>query len=315
MMENKNRISGFISLRNALKILPLLNILLFMNHFAGAQSVPLYKTVPNSKTNDAYREKADTGTDGVIRISKVSIPSITIFKPVKTATAAPAVVICPGGGYSILAYNLEGTDIATQMQQWGVCAIVLKCRLPSDEIMLDKSIGPLQDAQRALQWVRGHAKELNINPDKVGIMGFSAGGHVAATASTHFDTAVIENKNQVSLRPDYSILCYPVISFSDAIGHRGSRDNLIGKNPSEEKINWFSNEKQVHADTPPAFLMLAADDKTVNPENSIEYFQALKKAKVPAELHIFENGGHGFGLKKNNWMPLLEAWMKNNHYL
>lgn len=280
-----------------------------------AQTIPLYKEVPNSKSATNYREKADTGADGIIRISKVSLPQLQIFEVEKSETPTPAVIICPGGGYAILAWNLEGIDVAKMLQSWGICAVVLKYRLPSEEIMKDKSIGPLQDAQQALEYVRENATALNVDPKKVGIMGFSAGGHLASTASTHFDTSVIDNKNNISLRPDFSILAYPVISFSDSIGHIGSRNNLLGKNPSREKINWFSSDKQVTKNTPPAFLVLAANDDAVNPENSIRYFEALRKYNIPAEIHIFQNGGHGFGMRKNNWMPLLKEWLKNNHYL
>ncbi len=282
------------------------------------KTVPLYKEVPNSKPAPNYIEKADTMQDGVIIISKVSVPDIKIFKPEHPDKNHSAVVICPGGGYAVLAYNLEGTTVAKILNSWGVTAIVLKYRLPSDEIMKDKTIGPLQDAQRALQYVRENAAELNVNPNMIGIMGFSAGGHLASTASTHFDHSYIDNPLNTSLRPDFSILGYPVISFSDSLTHMGSRDNLIGKNPSKEMIYKFSNELQVNEKTPPTFLVLASDDNAVNPENSIKYYEALLKNKVPAEMHIYENGGHGFGthlLAKNNWMETLKNWMEHNGYL
>jgi acetyl esterase/lipase len=286
---------------------------------SSAQTViPLYKKVPNSRPALNYKEKADTGKDGVIRISKVSIPEITIFKA-GNSTKSAAVIICPGGGYSILAYNLEGTDVAKILNSSGITAVVLKYRLPSDVIMKDKSIGPLQDAQRALQYVREHADELNINPQKVGIMGFSAGGHLASTASTHFDKSYIDNPKNISLRPDFSILGYPVISLSDSLAHMGSRQNLIGKNPSEDLVKDFSNELQVTKNTPRTFLVLAGDDHGVNPENSIKYYEALLKNQVPSEMHIFQNGGHGFGTHllegKDNWMSLLKTWMEHNGLL
>ncbi|MEO8820615.1 MAG: alpha/beta hydrolase [Ginsengibacter sp.] len=304
------------------KLNPSIIIFIFMmsSNLSSAQTViPLYKTVPNSKPAVDYIEKADTGSDGVIRISKVSVPEITIFQPAKSTGKNPAVIICPGGGYAILAYNLEGTTVAKILNSWGVTGIVLKYRLPSDEIMKDKSVGPIEDAQRAIQYVRENAEQLNIDPQKIGIMGFSAGGNLAATASTHFDTNYISNPKNLSLRPDFSILAYPVISMEDSLTHKGSQENLLGKNPSQEMMGNFSNELHVTKNTPPAFLVLAADDKTVNPKNSINYFEALLKNHVPAELHIFQNGGHGFGTrlleKKDNWMDILRIWMEHNNLL
>jgi acetyl esterase/lipase len=293
----------------------LLVLLMFLNNSYGQTTIQLYKEIPNSKTDLSYKEKADTGTDGVIRISKVSIPQITIFQPENTNKKSSAVIICPGGGYSILAYNLEGTDVAKILNSWGVTAVVLKYRLPSDAIMKDKSIGPLQDAQSALKYVRENAEKLNIDPGKIGIMGFSAGGHLASTASTHFDRSYIANPSHTSLRPDFSILAYPVISFNDSIGHMGSRENLIGRNPSKQLIQSFSNQLQVTGNTPSTFLVLASDDKTVKPQNSIDYYEALLKNHVPVEMHIYENGGHGFGTKKDDWMQILKNWMHRNHLL
>lgn len=303
------------------KFKPLLFLTIAIMSFiiSSAQTIiPLYKEVPNSKPALSYKEKADTGKDGVIRISKVSVPEITIFKPLNSNKENTAVIICPGGGYSILAYNLEGTDVAKILNSWGMTAVVLKYRLPDDAIMKDKSIGPLQDAQRALQYVRAHADELNIDPQKVGIMGFSAGGHLASTASTHFEKAYIDNPKNVSLRPDFSILGYPVISLTDSLAHMGSRQNLIGKNPLEALIKEFSNELHITKNTPPTFLVLADDDNGVNPENSIKYYEALLKNHVPAEMHIFQTGGHGFGTHlldgKDNWMDLLKIWMEHNGF-
>jgi acetyl esterase/lipase len=313
-MKMKNK-----ELKNKWKPFLLLCFLVTLDSFSMAQTtIPLYKEIPNSKPDRDYKEEADTMPNGVILIRNVSVPEITIFKPGVPDRNKPAVVICPGGGYAVLAYNLEGTEVAKMMNTWGVTAVVLKYRLPGDAIMKDKSIGPLQDAQRALQYVRENAKELDINPQMIGVMGFSAGGHLASTASTHFDNAYISNLLNTSLRPDFSILGYPVISFTDSLTHMGSRDNLVGKNPSQETIRNFSNELQVTEKTPPTFLVLAGDDNTVNPENSILYYEALLKNKVPAEMHIYENGGHGFGthiLARNNWMETLKHWMEHNGYL
>lgn len=307
-------------LKRNLKSFLIIFILFMMHHFSSAQTtIPLYKKIPNSKPAANYKEKADTGADGVIRISKVSVPEITIFQPEHSTGKNAAVIICPGGGYAILAYNLEGTVVAKILNSWGVTGIVLKYRLPSDEIMKDKSVGPIEDAQRAIQYVRENAAQLNINPDKIGIMGFSAGGHLASTASTHFDKDYISNPNHISLRPDFSILGYPVISMMDSLTHRGSRDNLLGKNPSPETAKNFSNELQVTKNTPRTFLVLADDDNGVNPENSIKYYEALLKNHVPTEMHIYQDGGHGFGTRilegKDNWMDLLKVWMAHNDFL
>jgi acetyl esterase/lipase len=306
--------------RKKTKALTIFLFFLLINSMSSAQKIiSLYESIPGSKTAIDYVEKADTGADGVIRISKVYVPQIEIFKPAKTASETPAVIICPGGGYAILAYNLEGTTVAHILNNWGVTAIVLKYRLPSDEIMEDKSIGPLQDAQRAIQYVRENARQLNIDPQKIGIMGFSAGGHLASTASTHFNTEYISNPKHISLRHDFSILGYHVISMIDSVTHKGSRNNLLGTRPSPEMVNNFSNELQVSGNTPPTFLVLASDDNGVEPRNSISYYEALLKHHVPAELHIYQNGGHGFGtliLEKNdNWMDLLRVWMYHNGIL
>jgi acetyl esterase/lipase len=307
-------------LQQNFRLLLFISILVMSVNLSFAQkTIPLYEQVPNSKPAPNYKEKSVTGADGVMRISNVSIPEITIFQPKKSLGNNTAVIICPGGGYSILAYNKEGTEVAKILNNWGVTAVILKYRLPSDSIMKDKSIGPLQDAQRAIQYVRENAAQLNINPESIGIMGFSAGGHLASTLSTHFDKAYIDNPKNTSLRPNFSILGYPVISFTDEFAHRGSRNNLIGKNPSPELIKEFSNELQVTEKTPPAFLVLAGDDKGVSPENSIRYYEALLKVHVPAELHIYQNGGHGFGTHnkttKENWMETLKHWMQHNNFI
>jgi acetyl esterase/lipase len=179
--------------------------------------------------------------------------------------------------------------------------------------MIDKEIGPLQDAQQAILLVRQHAGEWSVKTDRVGIMGFSAGGHLASTAGTHFTQAVIDNKDNISLRPDFMILLYPVISFSDSIGHRGSRDNLLSQHPSPEKIKEYSNEWQVTARTPPTFLVHAGDDQTVPVANSLHFYEALQHHGVLTEMHIYPHGGHGFGMNnsatKDLWMDRLKNWL------
>lgn len=287
-----------------------------------AQTVlPLYDQVPNSISARDYTEHTDHGQDGVDRISKVTTPTLTIFQPegAMSSSAHAAVVICPGGGYQILAFNSEGTEVARLLAGWGITALVLKYRLPSDKIMKDKAIGPLQDAQRAIQMVRLHAKQWHIDTNKIGIMGFSAGGHLAATASTHFNQPVIDNPGKISLRPDFSILAYPVISMKKELTHRGSRESLLGKNPSPARVKSFSNEEQVTNTTPPAFLMQAGDDRAVPPRNSLSYYAALLAHHIPAELHLYQNGGHGFGLHNqtttDNWALRLKHWLQHNHII
>ena len=289
----------------------------FINGLYAQETIALYDKIPNSKP--APDKEKSAVTDGILRISKVSVPAMTLYKPVSPNNKRSAVIICPGGGYGILAASHEGSDVARLFTEWGITAFVLKYRLPDDTIMIDKRIGPLQDAQRALQLVRENAAKWNIDPAKIGIMGFSAGGHLAATASTHFSKAVIDNANNISLRPDFSILIYPVISFTDSLTHMGSRNNLVGKNPSWENIQEYSNEMQVTALTPPAFLVHASDDKGVKAGNSVKYYEALLKNNIPAELHLYQNGGHGFGLNNktttDKWMDRLKNWMINNSYL
>jgi acetyl esterase/lipase len=224
------------------------------------------------------------------------------------------VIICPGGGYSILAFDKEGTRVAEEMVRWGVTAFVLKYRLPDDSSNIDKSLAPLQDAQQAIRLVRTNAKEWGIKRDQIGIMGFSAGGHVASSAATHFDfKADTANNDTTSVRPDFAILIYPVISFDSTIGHKGSRNNLVGTKATTEKINFFSNELQVTQNTPPSFLIHAGDDATVPVENSVRYYQACIKSKVPAEMHLYPKGGHGFGMNNkttdDSWMERLKNWM------
>jgi acetyl esterase/lipase len=277
--------------------------------------IPLYKdSIPNSKPSK--NEEKSEQSNGILIISKISIPTLSIYLPSKQKATGTAVVICPGGGYSIVAAGHEGADIAKTFTDMGVAAFVVKYRIPNIETMIDPEIGPLQDAQQAIKIVREGAKQWNVNPDKVGIMGFSAGGHLASTAGTHFSKSVISNPNNTSLRPDFMLLIYPVISFADSIRHLGSRDNLIGKNPSAQKIIEYSNELQVNSDTPPTFLVHASDDDAVKPQNSIVFYQALLKNHVAAEMHLYETGGHGFGLnlknKNEHWMERCKNWMQNH---
>lgn len=274
------------------------------------QVIPLFDKIPNNiNAVDIERELA-----GGKMVSQVVKPTLTIFLPAKEIASHMAIIICPGGGYTMLSMTNEGYSIAAKLNEMGIAAFVLKYRIPIDSMMTNKEICPLQDAQRALQLVRENAVQYNIDTAMVGIMGFSAGGHLAATASTHFQKYYIPNKEKINLRPDFSVLIYPVISFSDKLTHLGSRVNLIGKSPSAELIHDFSNELFVNNNTPPAFLVHAQDDRMVNPLNSLVYFEALLSDKIPnCEMHIYPKGGHGFGMNipKSDvyWMDQLQNWL------
>ncbi|MCF8453072.1 MAG: alpha/beta hydrolase [Pedobacter sp.] len=294
-----------------------LNLALSYQISNAQQILPLYPgKIPNSKLS-ANEEQitANALVDSVTR--KVSVPTLSIFQPLKSESNGTAVIICPGGGYGGLLTKREGSDVARAFSKLGVTAFVLKYRLPEDGIMEDKSIGPLQDALQALKMVRQNAGKWNIDEKKIGIMGFSAGGHLASSAGTHYDARIIENPKNIDLRPDFMVLVNPVISFTDEIGHIGSRNNLLGKTPSVEKINFFSNELHVNQSTPQTFLVHTADDTVVSPENSFRFYYALRKNKVNTELHIYSEGEHGF-LKKpvfEEWFGRAVNWMKDRNLI
>jgi len=297
-----------------MKSLSILVFAILFSCFAEAQQViPLYDEVPNA-VSKGKKERVEIGADGGARISQVTEPTLKVFLPAAGKGNGSAVIICPGGGYVRLSATKEGDDVAKVLSEWGVTAFLLKYRLPDDSIMQNKEIGPLQDAQRAIQLVRQRAAEWNIDTKKVGIMGFSAGGHLASTLGTHFKKAVINNKPRINLRPDFMILMYPVISFTDSLAHKGSRDHLIGTNANQSKIKLYSNELQVTKKTPPTFLVHAKDDKTVPYRNSVIFYEALQKKGVPAEIHLYEKGGHGFGLNNSTttekWTDWLKVWMQ-----
>ncbi len=294
-----------------MKILLLLSFISMTYMSNAQQTIPLYSgPIPGAITTP-NKEKIDTAADGIVRVSNVTIPTIQIYLPEKSKATGTAVIIFPGGGYRINAIKHEGWDVAAFFAENGIAAFVVKYRLPDSATMTDPAAGPLQDAQQAISLVRENAKAYGINPNKIGVMGFSAGGHLAATASTLYKYS----KKPKAVRPDFSILIYPVISFTDSIGHKGSRENLIGKKPSEENKIRFSNELQVTEKTPPAFLAHAKDDKAVPFSNSVVYADALKKNKVPVEVVLVKKGGHGFGMNNKQsdvqWPPKLLAWMKS----
>ena len=299
----------------------LLYLIIFIktgNIQAQNQVIPLWKTIPQEIKASDYQEKEIIKDSKIQSTSQVSIPTLSIFFTKEIKQNQTAVIILPGGGYSHLSMDKEGTKVAEWLNSLGITAFVLKYRLPSDLIMTNKTVGPLQDAQEAMRIVRLNAAKWNIDPNKIGIMGFSAGGHLASTLSTHYDDRVYETSSKISARPDFSILIYPVVSMENEITHKGSQTSLLGKNPSEDLINSFSNEKKVTAQTPPTFLVHATDDTAVLPENSINYYLALKKNAVSAELHLYEKGGHGFGLGVKDtskfWTKDCEEWLKSNNF-
>ncbi|PWG82298.1 alpha/beta hydrolase, partial [Pararcticibacter amylolyticus] len=295
--------------------LTLLFTSIVMTSYSQKQIFPLYNgSIPNSISSSEKEEK-NTDQQGFIRYGKVTEPSLEVWLPPKDKATGAAVVIVPGGGYWIVSYTNEGTDIAKEFNKMGIAAFILKYRLPSDKTMKDKTIGPLQDAQQALKTVRSRAKEWSVDPGKVGIIGFSAGGHLASTAGTHFQKSYIDNNEGINLRPDFMILVYPVISLSDSLMHKGSRDNLLGPNPSQESVRFFSNELQVTPETPPTMLIHASNDKAVKVGNSIKFYECLVKNNVSAEMHIYPTGGHGFGIRPaqspDHWTDRIEHWLKS----
>lgn len=282
------------------KSLTFLVLFICLGHTAFSQVVvDLWNGNPPISNEITTAETLERNGTWYINVSK---PTITIYSPDASKNTGKAIVVCPGGGYAGLAFQHEGTMVAEWLREQGITAVILKYRMPNKH----KDI-PLSDAWEAIRYVRRNAGELNVNPSKVGIIGFSAGGHLAATASTHFSF------EGISTRPDFSILVYPVITM-ERITHGGSRNNLLGENPSVEDIYMFSNEKQVNVNTPPTLLLLSDDDGTVMPQNSIDYYNALKNNKIPASMYIFPEGGHGWGMNTNfkyhnEMLSLLKMWI------
>lgn len=277
--------------------------------------IPLWPkdNIPNRIESN---EKEEHKQNGVHRISKVQEPTIEVYLPAKSNASGEAVLIFPGGGYGILAYDWEGTDIAKFLNGKGIAGIVVKYRLPSDKSQTDKHNVPLIDAQRAVRLTRSMAKDFHIAHNKIGILGFSAGGHLASTLGTHFDEKVYKNidaADELSARPDFMALGYPVISFGPST-HSGSKKSLIGENPKPEMAAHFSNEKQVTENTPPTFLFHATDDEAVPVENSLLFYKSLKDKGVSATMHIYPLDGHGFSLALKNehlkgWTERMIEWL------
>jgi acetyl esterase/lipase len=297
----------------------LIGLLLFSIPFTvtAQTTISLYpKEIPNNKKHQV-KEIETINNQGWVSYEKVSVPNLVLHKP--TQPNGTVMIIAPGGGYKHLAYTKEGTLVAKALNEYGITCLVLKYRHPLDSTMFNKNIGPIQDLQQAILYVRTHAKELGINPAKVGVMGFSAGGHLASTAVTHFETNYLPEQTTVSLRPDFGALIYPVINLSNEYQHAGSRTFLLGETPSDSLIKAFSNDLRITPNTPPTFLMHAIDDKTVKVENSIRFQRALREQKIPNDIFIYKTGGHGFALNNTTdntpWLPKLIEFMKQQGFL
>lgn len=279
--------------------------------------IPLWpKDIPS---NIITNEKEVHKKGEILRISKVQIPTIEVYLPAKEKATGQAVLIFPGGGYHLLAYDWEGTDIAKLLNDKGIAGIVVKYRLPESKSLVDKHKIPLQDAQRAIRIVRSKTKEWGIHKGKIGIIGFSAGGHLAATLGTHFKEEVYSKQDAIdtfSARPDFMALVYPVITMKKQFTHQGSKEALLGEDATAKLVRHYSNELHVSSKTPPTFLMHATDDRAVPVENSLLFFSSLKQFSVPVTMHIYPEGGHGFSLAlKNkhlkNWVKQWYVWLEN----
>ena len=291
----------------------LLSFVLGCAMLAGAQTPEVFPLWPQGvKENNGI--KVDRTVDDQGGISNNSTAELLVFHPDPAKNTGKAVLICPGGGYTYLAMGYEGEEFAQWLVKQGITGIVLKYRMPNQHDRI-----PMTDALRAMKWIRSRSEEWGIDPAKVGIAGFSAGGHLASTLATHFDqgkTKATDSLERFSCRPDFTILFYPVISMQESLTHKGSQKALLGKTPAPEKITDYSNELQITAETPKTFLVHSDDDKGVSVQNSIVYYQALKKHNIPAVMYIFPTGGHGWGLRSDfeyypAWTSLLKKWLED----
>lgn len=277
------------------------------------QTFALYgdQPIPNARAGPNEEFGADRGF-----LQKVSRPQILVYLPARTRANGAGMLIFPGGSYAGLTFELEGLRPAQFLVDHGIAAFVVKYRTPSDRTMVDKSLGPLEDAQQAIRFVRLHSKAWNLDPARVGAIGFSAGGHVAATLATHFDKPYIADPEHVSLRPDFLIVVYPVISMDAKIAHMDSRKALLGPHPSRSQVRFFSSELQVSRQTPPTLILDAVDDGLVDPENSVVFLDALRRAGVPVAAQFFEKGQHGFYLMpRDRWQEPILQWLRYNGWL
>jgi len=287
-----------------------------MNGLTAQEIVPIWdaNTIPNYKKTDAQEF---IPLRDVLFIQNVQTPTLEFFLPSKQNSNGMAVLICPGGGYGGVAYDWEGTDYAKWFNSQGIAAFVLKYRMPQAESVITSHLAAIQDAQRAIKYIRFNATKFNVDKNKIGVIGSSAGGHLASTLGTHLDKNYYKPIDKIDIetfQPDFMMLIYPVISMKKEITHNGSRNSLLSKNPSEKLVLQFSNELRVSENTPPTFIIHSGNDKAVPVENSIRFYQSLVKNKVNATMHIFPEGGHGYSLGKSNkaapdWTGLAVNWL------
>jgi len=296
--------------------LVLISIFFWIQSFGQKKVIPLWEKVPNQKISN---EQELIKHGDIVSVSNVQNPSFEVFLAPKQLAIKKAVIIFPGGGYGNLGIDYEGTDFAKWLNSKGITAFVLKYRLPNSKTLITPHLAPLQDAQRAIRLIRYNASKWNIDKDKIGLLGFSAGGHLASTLATQYNYKSYkfqDKADKLSARPDFIALIYPVISMNESLTHKGSKFNLLGEKPSKKMIDFFSNELQVSKKTPSTFILHCTDDKIVPIENSLLFFKALKENNIPAEIHIYPKGGHGFAFAKdslhlNNWPVLLSKWLIN----
>jgi len=290
--------------------------ILLLLALAGIATAQYKNLWPSEAPGDAQRPVGSETTNPQGHLSKIEVPQYQVYLPEKDKATGAAVVVLPGGGYGIVAIQHEGHELAKWFAERGVVGVVVKYRVPN------QLPSPFLDARRAIRTVRANAAEWGVDPKKVGVMGFSAGGHLASLCTTRFNDTFPEQENRdeidkQSARPDFSMLIYPVISMGE-FGHGGSRNNLLGPKPTPEQIEKYSTDKAVTPETPPVFLLSTSDDG-VDCRNSLNFAAACKANKVPVTLHLFEKGGHGYGLhgkgELEKWPGLLEGWLKAKGYV
>lgn len=297
-----------------------INILLFISlcfvHISASNAQEIRNLYADKIPNSKKTENIETVKHN--SYSNVSIPQLLIFSPKESLNNGTSVLICPGGGYKRLIMG-KPHYIAEELNRYGVTVFVLKYRIPDEKWCKDRSIAPIQDAQRAMQLIREGSEKWNINPKKVGVLGLSAGGHLAASVSTLFHHEIVKNDKKVNLRPDFSILIYPVITtdIQKSYAHLGSINNLLGKSSTREKQKFFALEEHVPTDAPPSLILHATYDSTVSVDNSLHFHEALREQKVPVDLRIFSSGDHSFKtpIAKQRWMSIIINWMIDKSYI